>query len=77
MVDQARKADKADKKRDLVYLGGRIGAAVCFALYIILGGYRTMADGNILAGALWGFIAGAIGGGAGAAVGMLLEKSRN
>jgi len=74
---QEQQAGKAGKKRDLVYLGGRIGAALCFALYLVLGGYRTMSDGDILAGCLWGFVTGAIGGALGAAVGMLLEKSRD
>lgn len=64
-------------KPDLVYRFGRIGALAGFIVYLFIAGIDRLSDGDILAGAGWGFVSGFLGGGAGAVLGLLLEKLRS
>jgi hypothetical protein len=65
------------KKPDYVYLLGKIGALAGAVVWVLIAGYQRMSDGDILAAAGWGFVAGAVGGGVGASVGALIDKLRS
>lgn len=77
VTDSPSVQEKTDGRPDLIYRYGKIGVPVAAAVYLIAGGYKAILSGDILTAVLWAFIVGALGGGLGAAAGMLLQKYRS